>query len=126
MDATKTTSNEMPELMGKLISKVEHMEVMLLEFRKDLDEIISCKVPNGHIPMSFTEACEFLRMKPSTLYYHLEKHNIPATRQGKSYILFMDELLKWTETGRTSAPPMTPEERNAAILRTIKRKPKKH
>ena len=61
--------------------------------------------------MSLTEACAFLKMRRSTMYYHRENGNIPATRKGKNYILFKDELVRWAESGRTNDVPMTISER---------------
>jgi len=77
-----------------------------------------------HVPMRINEACEFLKMKKSTMYYHIEKGNIPATKSGKNYILFKDELLHWLETGRRNRVSLTPEEQNRAILMSQKRKPR--
>ena len=76
---------------------------------------------NGHTPMSLTEACAFLKMKRSTMYYHLENGNIPATRKGKNYILFKDELVKWAESGRTNEVPMTTSEKEETISNGIRR-----
>lgn len=71
--------------------------------------------------MSLTEACAFLKMKRSTMYYHLENGNIPATRKGKNYILFKDEPVRWAESGRTNDVPMTISEREEAISNGIRR-----
>jgi excisionase family DNA binding protein len=65
--------------------------------------------------MNIDEACEFLKMKKGTMYYHLQNRSIPATKKGKSYIFFKDELIKWAESGRTTEVPLTPEEMNAAL-----------
>ena len=70
--------------------------------------------------MTLKEACAFLKMKRSTMYYHLENGNIPATRKGKNYILFKDELVKWAESGRTSEVPLTLSEREEAISKAVK------
>ena len=76
-----------------------------------------------NIPMTIDEACEFLKMKKSTMYYHIERGNIPATKSGKNYLLFKDELIQWAESGRRNGVAMTPEEQNAAFLKSNKRKP---
>ena len=73
--------------------------------------------------MTLDEACEFLRMKKSTMYYHLGKGNIPGTKKGKNHILYKDELLKWTELGRIDVDMRTAEQINEDYLKTIKRKP---
>ena len=125
MDEQQTTFNDLPVLMGKMLSKLEHVEEMLDSVREDLDRTLANNSAE-HIPMTLMEACEFLRMKPSTMYYHLERGNISATHQGKNYILYKDELLKWTERGRTTQrKELTPEEMNEDFLKQHKRKPGK-
>ena len=103
------TFNELPSTMALLLRKVEGIErqiqQMQVSFAKNQEQD-----SNAHVPMSLTEACEFLKMKRSTMYYHLERGSIPATRKGKSYILFKDELLKWIESGRTNPIPKSLEE----------------
>ncbi len=112
------TFNELPSAMALVLRKVEDIENQLRILQTSLDNKRYAK-ENGHIPMSITEACEFLKMKRSTIYYHLENNNLPATRKGKSYILFKDELLKWAESGRTNHAPMTSDERESAIASNI-------
>ena len=128
------TFNELPSAVTLLLQKVEDIEHLLHQLQGDLTQKKKSE-ENGHIPMSLTEACAFLKMKRSTMYYHLEKMkrstmyyhlengNIPATRKGKNYILFKDELVKWAESGRTNDVPMTISERKDAITAGFRRKP---
>ena len=87
------TFNELPSAVTLLLQKVDGLEHLLHQLQGDLTQKKKSE-ENGHIPMSLTEACAFLKMKRSTMYYHLENGNIPATRKGKNYILFKDELVK--------------------------------
>lgn len=116
------TFNELPSAVTLLLQKVEDIEHLLHQLQGDLTQKKKSE-ENGHIPMSLTEACAFLKMKRSTMYYHLENGNIPATRKGKNYILFKDELVKWAESGRTNDVPMTISERKDAITAGFRRKP---
>ena len=79
---------------------------------------------NTHIPMSVEEASAYLKMPMATLYMKLGNGSIPATKPGKRYCLYQDELDKWLETNRKNPVPLTAEEENAAILAGNKRKPK--
>ena len=115
------TFNELPSAVTLLLQKVEGIESLLHQLQGDLTQKKKSE-ENGHIPMSLTEACAFLKMKRSTMYYHLENGNIPATRKGKNYILFKDELVKWAESGRTNDVPMTISERKDAITAGFRRK----
>ena len=63
-------------------------------------------------------------MPMATLYMKLGNGSIPATKPGKRYCLYQDELDKWLETNRKNPVPLTAEEENAAILAGNKRKPK--
>ena len=115
------TFNELPSAVTLLLQKVDGLERLLHQLQGDLTQKKKSE-ENGHIPMSLTEACAFLKMKRSTMYYHLENGNIPATRKGKNYILFKDELVKWAESGRTNDVPMTISERKDAITAGFRRK----
>ena len=121
MTYDELTFNELPSAVTLLLQKVEGIEDMLHQLQGDITQKKKSE-ENGHTPMSLTEACAFLKMKRSTMYYHLENGNIPATRKGKNYILFKDELVKWAESGRTNDVPMTISERKEAITAGFRRK----
>ena len=74
--------------------------------------------------MSVEEASAYLKMPMATLYMKLGNGSIPATKPGKRYCLYQDELDKWLETNRKNPVHLTAEEENAAILAGNKRKPK--
>ena len=80
--------------------------------------------PNAHIPLRVGEAPAYLKMPMATPYMKLGNGSIPATKPGKRYCLYQDELDKWLETNRKNPVPLTAEEENAAILAGNKRKPK--
>jgi len=52
-----------------------------------------------------------------------QEKQIPATKPGKRYVLYQEELDKWLEANRKNPIPLTDEEQNAAILASHKRKP---
>ena len=81
---------------------------------------------NRHKPMTVEEAAEYTRISLGTLYMKLGDGTIPATKPGKRYVLYQDELDKWLEANRKNPIPLTDEEQNAAILASHKRKPDKH
>ena len=117
------TFNDLPEVVSQVLSKVERLE-RVLDIIKD--EVCKKSSPStDHTHMTIDEACDFLKMKKSTMYYHIERNNIPATKRGKNYILFKDELVGWLESGRKSPVALTPEEMNAQKLSSIKRKPRR-
>lgn len=121
MEYEELTFNELPSAVTLLLQKVEDIEHLLHQLQGDITQKKQAD-ENGHIPMSLTEACAFLKMKRSTMYYHLENGNIPATRKGKNYILFKDELVKWAESGRTNNVPLTLSDREEAVSPGVKRR----
>ena len=124
MELEEMTFNDLPQVVAVLLNKVERVERMIEQLDSKLNDKVKNNLANEHLPMNLDEACEFLKMKKSTMYYHLEKGNIPGTRKGKNYILFKDELLHWAETGRKNSVCKTISETNATVLKSIKRKPK--
>ena len=115
------TFNDLPGLVSQILNKVERLERVIETIREHVGKNSSSSTE--HIPMTIDEACEFLKMKKSTMYYHVERGNITATRRGKNYIFFKDELLRWLESGRTNQVSLTFEEKNAARMASHKRKP---
>ena len=81
---------------------------------------------NRHKPMTVDEAIEYTHIPRGTMYMKLEDGTIPATKPGRRWILYQDELDKWLETTRRNTVPMTADEENDAILASHKRKPDKH
>ena len=122
MSEEKMTFNDLPLVVSTLLYKVERVEDMIQRLNDKLSKNLLAPQDN-HIPMTLDEACEFIRMKKSTMYYKLEKGEIPSTRAGKNYILFKDELIKWAESGRRTHVPLSFEEENEARLKANKRKP---
>lgn len=122
MDKDELTFNELPSVLSLVLRKVESIERVVERIQETVENTVM-NHKDEHTPMSIPEACEFLKMKRSTMYYYLENGSIPATRKGKNYILFKDELLKWAESGRISEVPVTVEERAKIIAHGFKRKP---
>ena len=117
----QTTFNDLPGMVSQILNKVERLERVIETIREHVGK--NSASSTEHIPMTIDEACEFLKMKKSTMYYHVERGNITATRRGKNYIFFKDELLRWLESGRTNQVSLTFEEENAARMASHKSKP---
>ena len=112
--------NDIPKAMSRLLNEVGDIRQMLVEMRRNEKP----STPDRHIPMSVDEAAEYLKIPKATLYDKLAKGEIPATKPGKRYVLYKDELDKWLDCNRRTSVPMTPEEENEAILASNRRKPK--
>ena len=105
------TFNDLPQAVSLVLDKVSNLEQEIQSMREDIKSNRAGK--SMHIPMNIDEACEYLKMKKATMYYHLQRGAVPATRTGKSYIFFKDELTIWIESGwKSDVPPSTEEINN--------------
>lgn len=114
------TFNDLPEVISRLVDKVESLETALLRHMSSADKVPAA---DKHQPLTVREACDFLRMPVATFYYKVERGEIPAVKQGKRYYIYRDELEHWLECGRKNAPALTAEQMNADILASHRRKP---
>lgn len=121
MDYSNITFNDLPWVVAELRDEVVGMKKMLSRLQ---DENVQRK-ENTHCPMSVDEAADYLKMPLRTLYMKLADGTIPATKPGKRYVLYQDELDKWLECNRRNPVPLTDEEQNAAVLASNRRKPNK-
>ena len=119
MDYSNITFNDLPRVVAELRDEVVGMKKMLSRLQ---DENVQRK-ENTHCPMSVDEAADYLKMPLRTLYMKLADGTIPATKPGKRYVLYQDELDKWLECNRRNPVPLTDEEQNAAVLASNRRKP---
>ena len=123
MEKQELTFNDLPQVVAQLRDEVMGLRALLL---KQQEENKKHQVrDNRHKPMTVEEAAEYTRIPIGTLYMKLGDGTIPATKPGKRYVLFQDELDKWLESNRKNAVPLTAEEENEVILSSHKRKPDK-
>jgi len=123
MENKVLTFNDLPQVVAQLRDEVMGMRTLLI---RQQEENRKHQVrENRHKPMTVEEAAEYTRIPLGTLYMKLGDGTIPATKPGKRYVLYQDELDKWLEASRKNPIPLTDEEQNAAIIASHKRKPKK-
>lgn len=123
MEKQELTFSDLPQVVAQLRDEVMGLRALLL---KQQEENKKHQVrDNRHKPMTVEEAAEYTRIPIGTLYMKLGDGTIPATKPGKRYVLYQDELDKWLEANRKNAVPLTPDEENEAILSSHKRKPNK-
>ena len=123
MEKQELTFNDLPQVVAQLRDEVMGLRALLL---KQQEENKKHQVrDNRHKPMTVEEAAEYTRIPIGTLYMKLGDGTIPATKPGKRYVLYQDELDRWLEANRKNAVPLTPDEENEAILSSHKRKPNK-
>ena len=87
------TFNDLPMVVAQLRDEVVGMKQMIIGLQSQNKP----HKANTHIPMSVEEASAYLKMPMATLYMKLGNGSIPATKPGKRYCLYQDELDKWLE-----------------------------
>ena len=123
MEKEILTFNDLPQVVAQLRDEVMGMRAMLTRQQAESSKLVK---ENRHKPMTVDEAIEYTHIPRGTMYMKLEDGTIPATKPGRRWILYQDELDKWLETKRRNVVPMTADEENDAILASHKRKPDKH
>ena len=84
------TFNDLPMVVAQLRDEVVGMKQMIIGLQSQNKP----HKANKHIPMSVEEASAYLKMPMATLYMKLGNGSIPATKPGKRYCLYQDELDK--------------------------------
>ena len=120
MTTEQISFNDLPKAVKQVMDMISDLQLSVSGLHDEIKKGNSSS--SDHTPMNIDEACEFLKMKKTTMYYHLQHRSIPATRKGKSYILFKDELIKWAESGRTNKVILTPDEINATLSKRAGKK----
>lgn len=91
------TFNDLPMVVAQLRDGVVGMKQMITNLQSQNKP----QKANTHIPMSVEEASAYLKMPMATLYMKLGNGSIPATKPGKRYCLYQDELDSgWRLTAR--------------------------
>ena len=122
MNKVDLTFNDLPQVVAELRDEVIGMKVLLSDLQKGQTQQ---KMPRMRRTMNVEEAADDLRMPLNTLYMKLQKGEVPASKPGKRWVLYQDELDKWLEANRRNAVPLTADEENEAILSSHRRKPQK-
>ena len=122
MQNNELTFNDLPQVVAQLRDEVMGMRSMLSR-QQELSNKPTKE--NRHKPMTVEEAIEYTHIPKGTMYMKLEDGTIPATKPGRRWLLYQDELDRWLEANRRNTVPLTADEENEAILSSHKRKPNK-
>ena len=102
MTNNQITFNDLPQVVAELRDEVSGMKALLLNL-----------------------VAEYTNIPLATIYQKLANREIPGSKPGKRWVIYLDEIDKWLEANRKNPIPLTDEEQNAAILASHKRKPNK-
>ena len=113
------TFNDLPQVIAELRNEVSGMKALLLNLQNRPTQ----QRENRHRPVTPEQVAEYTNIPLATIYQKLANREIPGSKPGKRWVIYLDEIDKWLEANRKNPIPLTDEEQNAAILASHKRKP---
>ena len=113
------TFNDLPQVVAELRDEVSGMKALLLNLQNRPTQ----QRENRHRPVTPEQVAEYTNIPLATIYQKLANREIPGSKPGKRWVIYLDEIDKWLEANRKNPIPLTDEEQNAAILASHKRKP---
>ena len=121
MTNNELTFNDLPQVIAELRDEVSGMKALL----QNLQNRPTQQRENRHRPVTPEQVAEYTNIPLATIYQKLANREIPGSKPGKRWVIYLDEIDKWLEANRKNPIPLTDEEQNAAILASHKRKPNK-
>ena len=115
------TFNDLPQVIAELRDEVSGMKALLLNLQNRPTQ----QRENRHRPVTPEQVAEYTNIPLATIYQKLANREIPGSKPGKRWVIYLDEIDKWLEANRKNPIPLTDEEQNAAILASHKREPNK-
>jgi len=79
---------------------------------------------NRHRPVTPEQVAEYTNIPLATIYQKLANREIPGSKPGKGWVIYLDEIDKWLEANRKNPIPLTDEEQNPASLHRTSASPK--
>ena len=77
------TFNDIPRVMSDILKKCDLLEQSIEILHEEIRQS-NQKSPSEHIPMDVKEACEFLKIKKSTMYCYIQNGQIPVNKKGEN------------------------------------------
>ena len=115
------TFNDLPQVIAELRDEVSGMKALLLNLQNRPTQQREIR----HRPVTPEQVAEYTNIPLATIYQKLANREIPGSKPGKRWVIYLDEIDKWLEASRKDPIPLTDEEQHAAILASHKRKPNK-
>ena len=120
MQNKELTFNDLPQVVAQLRDEVMGMKVLL----QSLQNRPTQQRENRHRPVTPERVAEYTNIPLATIYQKLANGEIPGTKPGKRWVIYLDEIDKWLEVNRKNPIPLTDAEINEGIRKSNRRKPK--
>ena len=115
------TFNDLPQVVAQLRDEVMGMKVLLQSLQNNRP---TQQRENRHRPVTPERVAEYTNIPLATIYQKLANGEIPGTKPGKRWVIYLDEIDKWLEVNRKNPIPLTDVEINEGIRKSNRRKPK--
>lgn len=120
MTKDQITFNDLPQVIAELRDEVSGMKALLLNLQNRPTQ----QRENRHRPVTPEQVAEYTNIPLATIYQKLANGEIPGTKPGKRWVIYLDEIDKWLEVNRKNPIPLTDAEINEGIRKSNRRKPK--
>jgi len=104
----KVTFNTLPEAVGELLERIEHLEKLLMEKspetkQKQISKPVSGKSikKNGDL-LTVKEAGKFLKITTSNLYSYIKNKKIPFEKRNTRIYFSKPELENWSKNKKSN------------------------
>ena len=120
MTNKELTFNDLPQVVAELRDEVSGMKALLLNLQNRPTQ----QRENRHRPVTPEQVAEYTNIPLATIYQKLANREIPGSKPGKRWVIYLDEIDKWLEVNRKNPIPLTDAEINEGIRKSNRRKPK--
>ena len=108
MTNKELTFNDLPQVVAELRDEVSCMKALLLNLQNRPIQ----QRENRHRPVTPEQVAEYTNIPLATIYQKLANREIPGTKPGKRWVIYLDEIDKWLEANRKNPIPLTDDEQN--------------
>ena len=111
MTNNQITFNDLPQVVAELRDEVSGMKALLLNLQNRPTQ----QRENRHRPVTPEQVAEYTNIPLATIYQKLANREIPGSKPGKRWVIYLDEIDKWLETNRKNHIPLALSEKRHAL-----------
>ena len=99
MTNNELTFNDLPQVVAELRDEVSGMKALLLNLQNRPTQ----QRENRHRPVTPKQVAEYTNIPLATIYQKLANREIPGSKPGKRWVIYLDEIDKWLEANRKNS-----------------------
>ena len=122
MIENQLTFNDLPQVVAELLDEVSSLKAaVLLSLQNQKNQQTR---ENRHRIITPEQVADLTQIPLATVYQKLENGDIRASKPGKRWLIYLDDVDKWIASYQRGTVPQSDEEINEAIKASHRRKPK--